>query len=299
MIKPIGFKPGFKPLGFKPFGWLDKMKPRGLKSLAWLGQGEAFQLAPSLGTAPPLRERAVEKKPEAGYALSFANSTSDIVEAQRLRYKVFAEEMGANLVSAASGHDIDEFDEHCEHLLVREAGTGRVVGAYRLLPPENARKIGRLYSESEFDLSRLTHLRERAVEAGRSCVHWEHRNGTVIMLLWSGIAQYMKRYGYEYLIGCASVSLRDGGHGAANLFAGLKESQLTGAEYRVFPKLPLPVEKLRNQDAVEMPPLVKGYLRAGAKVGGEPAWDPDFNTADFFMLLSMSQLNPRYARHFG
>ena len=290
----------------KGFGWLDKikpqMKPREFNSFGWLGQNEAFQLAPSIGrpaNAPPVREHAPEKKPSPGYALSFAMGTSDIAEAQRLRYKVFAEEMGAKLASASSGHDIDEFDEHCEHLLVREADTGRVVGAYRLLPPENARKLGRLYSESEFDLSRLTHLRERSVEAGRSCVHWEHRNGTVIMLLWSGIAQFMKRYGYEYLIGCASVSLRDGGHGAANLFAGLKESQFTDVEYRVFPKLPLPVEKLRNQDAVDMPPLVKGYLRAGAKVGGEPAWDPDFNTADFFMLLSMSQLNPRYARHFG
>ena len=291
-----------KPTGFKPFGWLDKMKPRGFKSFGWLGQGEAFQLAPSLGQAartPAAIERPISKKPDAGYTLSFAASTSDIVEAQRLRYKVFAEEMGASLVSAASGHDIDEFDEHCEHLLVREADTGRVVGAYRLLPPENARKLGRFYSESEFDLSRLTHLRERAVEAGRSCVHWEHRNGAVIMLLWSGIAQYMKRYGYEYLIGCASISLRDGGHGAANLFARLKEAQFTDAEYRVFPKLPLPVEKLRNQDPVEMPPLVKGYLRAGAKVGGASAWDPDFNTADLFVMLPMASLNPRYARHFG
>ncbi len=299
MIKPTGFKSRLN-----PFGWLDKMKARGFGSPAWSKQSEAFQipLAPSFGSAqnaPHQRERVLEKKPAQSYELSFANSTADIVEAQRLRYKVFAEEMGANLVSAASGHDIDEFDEHCEHLLVREADTGRVIGAYRLLPPENARKLGRFYSESEFDLSRLTHLRERSVEAGRSCVHWEHRNGAVIMLLWSGIAQYMKRYGYEYLIGCASISLRDGGHSAANLFAGLKESQFTDAEYRVFPKLPLPVEKLRNQDPVEMPPLVKGYLRAGAKVGGAPAWDPDFNTADLFVMLPMASLNPRYARHFG
>ena len=287
----------------KGFGWLGKIKPAGLKPFGWLGERDAFQLAPALGRTVPARAPVAEKpKSNKGgdtYTLSFANSSSDIAEAQRLRYKVFAEEMGANLVSAASGYDIDEFDEHCEHLLVREADTGRVIGAYRLLPPENARKLGRFYSESEFDLSRLTHLRERSVEAGRSCVHWEHRNGAVIMLLWSGIAQYMKRYGYEYLIGCASVSLRDGGHNAANLYAGLKASQVTSAEYRVFPKLPLPVEKLCNQDLVDMPPLVKGYLRAGAKVGGEPAWDPDFNTADFFMLLSMSQLNPRYARHFG
>ena len=100
------------------------------------------------------------------------------------------------------------------------------------------------------------------------------------------------------MIGCASISLRYGGHNAANLYAALKDSQFTGPEYRVFPKVPLPVEQLRDQSLAEMPPLVKGYLRAGAKVGGAPAWDPDFNSADLFMLLPMAALNPRYARHF-
>lgn len=119
------------------------------------------------------------------------------------------------------------------------------------------------------------------------------------MLLWAGIARFMKRYGYEYLIGCASISLRDGGHAAANLYNSLQAAQFTAPEYRVFPRLPLPVDKLANGDAVAAPPLVKGYLRAGAKVGGAPAWDPDFNTADLFMLLNMSQMNPRYARHFS
>ena len=268
-----------------------------MKALDWLGRQEAFAFAPSLGTGHT--GEIARPAPDSVYLLQYAATAADIVEAQRLRYKVFAEEMGAKLASAASGHDIDEFDAHCEHLLVREAGNGRVVGAYRLLPPENARRIGGFYSESEFDLSRLAHLKDRTVEAGRSCVHWEHRNGAVIMLLWNGIAQYMKRYGYEYLIGCASISLRDGGHSAANLFTALKECQFTGAEYRVFPKIELPVEKLRNQAATEMPPLVKGYLRAGAKVGGAPAWDPDFNTADLFMLLPMASLNPRYAKHFA
>jgi len=238
-----------------------------------------------------------------GYTVSFASHESEIAEAQRLRYKVFAEEMGAKLASAPQsagepGYDIDEYDMHCEHLLVREETEGRVVGAYRLLPPEHARRVGRLYSESEFDLTRLAHLRGRAVEAGRSCVHWEHRNGAVIMLLWAGIARYMKRYGYEYLIGCASISLRDGGHAAANLYSALKADEFVAPEYRVFPRLPLPYEKLRTADAPLVPPLIKGYLRAGARVGGAPAWDPDFNTADLFMFLPMSALNPRYAKHF-
>lgn len=264
-----------------------------MKSLGWLVSQEGLSFVPS-----PTPDR-VEIAEPGSYSVSFASSEAEIVEAQRLRYKVFAEEMGAKLVSAASGHDIDEFDAHCEHLLVRENESGKVVGTYRLLPPENMRRIGRFYSASEFDISRLQLLAGRTVEAGRSCVHWEHRNGGVIMLLWSGIARFMKRYGYEYLIGCASISLRDGGHSAANLFASLKESQFTEAEYRVFPKLPLPVDRLRNDDAVDLPPLIKGYLRAGAKVGGAPAWDPDFNSADLFMFMPMASLNRRYAKHFS
>ncbi len=264
-----------------------------MKILDWLTHREG------LSFVPHLRREAELARAETGYTLSFATSAGEVAEAQRLRFKVFAEEMGARLPDPHSGLDRDVYDAFCEHLLVREEKEGKVVGAYRLLPPEAAREVGRFYAETEFDIARLALLRESTVEAGRSCVHWEHRNGAVIMLLWTGIARFMKRYGYEYLIGCASISLRDGGHAAANLYNSLQAAQFTAPEYRVFPRLPLPVDKLANGDAVAAPPLVKGYLRAGAKVGGAPAWDPDFNTADLFMLLNMSQMNPRYARHFS
>jgi putative hemolysin len=270
-----------------------------MKTHAWL---ENLALLRQGADTAEQHGRAARTEP--GYTISFAAHQDEIADAQRLRYKVFAEEMGAKLASAPAnprepGYDIDEFDSHCEHLLVRDQNEGKVVGAYRLLPPENARRVGRLYSESEFDLTRLAHLRAGAVEAGRSCVHWDHRNGAVIMLLWAGIARYMKRYGYQHLVGCASIPLRDGGHAAANLYAALKADQFAAPEYRVFPRVPLPYERLRNGEATAMPALIKGYLRAGAKVGGAPAWDPDFNTADLFMFLPMKALNPRYARHFG
>jgi putative hemolysin len=264
-----------------------------MKILDWLTHQDG------LSFVPHARREAEVARSETGYTLSFATTPGEIAEAQRLRFKVFAEEMGARLPDPESGLDRDVYDAFCEHLLVREEKDGKVVGAYRLLPPEAARRVGRFYSESEFDIARLDILRGSTVEAGRSCVHWEHRNGTVIMLLWSGITRFMKRYGYEHLIGCASISLRDGGHAAANLYKSLDEKQFTAPEYRVFPKLALPVEKLANGDEVVAPPLVKGYLRIGAKVGGAPAWDPDFNTADLFVLLSMNQMNPRYARHFS
>lgn len=269
-----------------------------MKFLDWLAHDDGLAFAPQLGT-PQARSGRPARPVEANYTLSFATSAGEIEEAQRLRFKVFAEEMGARLPDPQSGLDRDVFDACCEHLLVRESDRGQVVGAYRLLPPEAARRIGRFYSESEFDLGRLALLRDKTVEAGRSCVHRDHRNGSVIMLLWSGIARFMRRYGYESLIGCASISMRDGGHAAANLYRSLDERRFVDPEYRVFPRLPLPVDRLANGDPVTAPPLVKGYLRAGARVGGAPAWDPDFNTADLFVLLPIDQLNPRYARHFG
>lgn len=261
-------------------------------NLANLGQANSRRGLHRGPDAVPTRDKPV-------LAVSWARHQDEVTEAQRLRYKVFAEEMGARLPDPDSGLDRDVFDGFCEHLLVRNVADGKVVGTYRLLPPEAARRIGRFYSEAEFDLSRLDVLRESAVEAGRSCVHWEHRNGAVIMLLWAGIGGFLKRYGYQHLIGCASIPLRDGGHVAANLYKSLGEKQFAGPEYRVFPRLPLPVDKLANGGEAAMPPLVKGYLRAGGKVCGAPAWDPDFNTADLFMLLNVAQLNPRYARHFA
>ncbi len=232
------------------------------------------------------------------YSLGLASSESEVREAQRLRYKVFAEEFGAHLVSAIDGHDIDYYDDFCEHLIVRDLESGRIVGTYRILPPHAARAVGSYYSESEFSLERLENLRPQLVEVGRSCTHRDFRGGAVISLLWSGLASYMSQGNYSHLIGCASISMSDGGHNAANLYRSLADDALAPAEYRSFPLNRLPVEALANGLEPVMPPLVKGYLRAGAWVCGEPAWDPQFNSADLLVLLPMNQLKHRYARHF-
>jgi putative hemolysin len=229
--------------------------------------------------------------------VAWARSDQDVREAQRLRFRVFSDEMGARL-SGPAGLDVDAFDAYCDHLLVRDLDTLKVVGTYRVLPPHQASRIGRLYAESEFDVSRLTHLRPKLVEVGRSCVHPDYRNGAVIMSLWGGLATYMMQNGYETMLGCASVGMIDGGHYAANLYCSLSADSLTAPEYRAFPHTALPVEELRTGAEVSPPPLVKGYLRLGAKICGAPAWDPDFNTADFLTLFRLSEINARYARHF-
>jgi putative hemolysin len=230
-------------------------------------------------------------------SVGLALSEREILEAQKLRYRIFAGELGANLPSRTPGVDQDIYDTYCEHLVVRDENSGAVVGTYRILSPENARQIGSYYSENEFDLTRLQHLRPHMVEIGRSCVHADYRSGTTITLLWAGLARYMLENRFDYLIGCASISMADGGHAAASLFKRLGEN-MSPIEYRVFPRCPLPLAALKNDLPAELPPLIKGYLRAGAYVCGDPAWDPDFNTADLPILMPMSRLDGRYARHF-
>lgn len=253
-----------------------------------------------LSSLPPTSRRRLPRpqtpvKPN--LAVAWARDESELREAQRLRYQVFAEEMGAS-VKGPAGLDVDEYDQYCDHLIVRDQDSLRVVGTYRVLPPAQAKRLGRLYSEGEFDLSRLDHLRPKMLETGRSCVHPDYRNGAVIMALWSGLAEYMLRNGLETMLGCASVPMADGGHYAASLYRKLQGAAMAPSEYHAVPRIALPVDELQSTLDVEPPALVKGYLRLGARICGAPAWDPDFNTADFLTLFRLSDINPRYARHF-
>ncbi len=254
----------------------------------------------SLVLNAPLQEAAefVGTPEKRRFVVGLATSKEDVCEAQKLRWQVFAEEMGAHLPSPVPGVDIDLYDDFCEHLLVRDEATGQVVGTYRILTPEAANEVGSYYSDQEFDLVRLQHLRPRMVELGRSCVHSECRSGGVITLLWMGLAEFMQKRGYDTLIGCASIGMQDGGHNAAAIWRAIKDKHLAPPEWRVFPRCPLPLAELDAAPAPIIPPLIKGYLRAGAMVCGEPAWDPDFNTADLPILLPMKNLSPVYARHF-
>ncbi|MES2613381.1 MAG: GNAT family N-acyltransferase [Pseudomonadota bacterium] len=237
-----------------------------------------------------------------GVEVAWARHLDEVRQAQKLRYDVFAEEMGARLTTPVPGHDVDLFDDYCEHLLVRDAATQQVIGTYRVLTPAQARRVGSTYSDTEFDLTRLRTLRPRMVELGRSCVHPDHRHGGVIMALWSALADFMVRNQLDTMIGCASIPmLHNGvisGDAAASIWNQVRQTHLAPIEYHVLPRLPLPIEKLDGSVFVEPPALIKGYLRLGARVLGAPAWDPDFNTADLPMLMRLADLHPRYRKHF-
>lgn len=234
----------------------------------------------------------------ARYSLLVARDGDEVLAAQRLRHRVFAQEMGATLNPATPGLDVDAFDEHCDHLLVREDATGEIVGCYRMLPPERAAAAGMLYSETEFDLRNLAPLKASLVETGRSCVHPDHRTGAVVSLVWAGIARYMLLSGHSWLAGCASVSLQDGGATAAGVWETVRRKHFAPEEYRVRPLRPWDHASVQTPARTVVPPLLKGYLRLGAWVCGEPAIDADFGVADLFVLLGLHRIDQRYLNFF-
>lgn len=272
-----------------------------------------FALSPAVspahlprGSLHPRGDRAIlgplAKGVGGGIEVAWARHQDEVRAAQRLRFQVFAREMGARLSNLLPEHDIDLFDDYCEHLLVRDEATQEVIGTYRVLTPAQARRVGSTYSDTEFDLTRLRGLRSRMVELGRSCVHAEHRHGGVIMALWTALGEFMVRNHLDTMIGCASIPLMQGGvwggDVAASIWRQVREKHLAPIEFQVRPRLALPLDNLNDQLEVEPPALIKGYLRLGTKVLGAPAWDPDFNSADLPLMMRSADLHPRYRKHF-
>jgi putative hemolysin len=225
-----------------------------------------------------------------------AASAQEVREAQSLRYRVFGEEMGARLKGDA-GLDRDAFDDYCQHLLVRDAQSGQVVGCTRLLSDTQAARLGRFYSEGEFELGSITRLKGRLLEVGRTCIAPEFRQGSAIAVLWSGLAGYITLHGFDYLFGCASVPLGDQDLQAAAIMNRLRRQAMSTEDLRVTPRAPLLTAHEDILDA-PLPALLRAYVRLGARACGEPCRDPDFGVADVLMLLNVDELNPSYSRHF-
>lgn len=219
-------------------------------------------------------------------------------EAQALRYRVFSAEFDAKLNGAELGLDMDDYDIHCSHIGVRDLNSGELVATTRLLDHQAAAGLGRYYSEEEFALHGLARLEGPVLEIGRTCVDVAYRNGATIAVLWGELAEVLNEGGYRYLMGCASISMQDGGIQAHAVMQRLRERYLCTEHLRAEPKHPLPQLDLPGNVIAEMPPLLKAYMRLGAKICGEPCWDRDFQVADVFILLKRDELCPRYARHF-
>lgn len=219
--------------------------------------------------------------------------------AQRLRYRVFSEEYDSDLGATIPGIDQDAYDAHCDHLIVTDVQTGQLVATSRVLHQRDAEEAGGFYSEGEFDLGSLYQLPGQLAELGRTCVHPDYRNGATISLLWSSVAEYLVRENVDYMIGCASISMADGGHKAWRITQQLQQRYMTDRAQRASPHRALPhIANASGHHSVDIPPLIRAYMRLGARVCGEPCWDPEFRCADLLVLLEVKKLAGRYSRHF-
>jgi putative hemolysin len=219
-------------------------------------------------------------------------------QAQALRHVVFSEAFDSLAQGDQPGLDSDAYDPHCLHIGVRDVTSGQLVATTRLLDHHAARGLGGFYSEGEFSLHGLPGLQGAILEIGRTCVHPAYRNGGTIAVLWAQLAEVLNQGQYRYLMGCASISMRDGGIQAHAIMQRLRERYLCTEHVRAEPKKPIPHLDLPHNVIAQMPPLLKAYMRLGAKICGEPCWDETFQVADVFILLKRDDLCPRYARHF-
>lgn len=232
------------------------------------------------------------------YRLRLARSEDDVKAAQRLRFEVFNLELHEGLAaSAETGRDADEFDPACDHILVEERASGAVVGTYRLQTGRKALANRGYYSAREFDFAPFEPARDQMIELGRASVAADHRNQTVLGLLWKGIARYAQSHGGRYLTGCSSLTSQNEAEGLA-AYSQLASRHLVEPRWRT---LPLPAWRCRDQGEVppvKIPRLMTAYLLIGARICGEPAIDREFGTIDFLTWLDLETLPLRVLRKY-
>ena len=246
----------------------------------------------------PARQASKQSAP-AGYRLRLASEAEQVRAAQALRFMVFNLELHEGLVqSFETGLDADRFDAICDHLLVEDMASGAVVGTYRLQTGARAGRCHGYYSEREFDFAPFEAVRGELVELGRACVHVEHRNFAVLNLLWNGIADYARRRGARFLIGCSSLTSQDASVGAA-AYRRL-EAHLTAPAHRTRPvaSFACPRDAVAAQPA-KIPKLLAAYLALGAGICGPPAIDREFKTIDFLTLVDLQSAEVQALRRRG
>lgn len=266
---------------------------------------------------PPSREQMTDIVPKLEHitsdslSLKIAESEEEIEQAQRLRYDVFYEEMGAKPDGAMGdgGREIEFYDPYCDHLLVIDSNQPKgkqIVGTYRILLQETAAKHNlKFYTENEFDLGKLRASGGKIMEVSRSCVLPSHRSKMAINLLWKGIAAYVFAHQVDYLIGTPSLNGTDINDHFQTL-AYLNNFHL--ADESIRPRVieefynPLPVVDKDSMDAkrafMALPPLLKGYLRIGAVIGDGAFIDHQFNCIDVAIIAPIANVTDRYFNHY-
>lgn len=238
---------------------------------------------------------------QARFSVRFARNKKEVKQAQKLRYKAFIDEFGVEFPSKQLGIDEDRFDKYCLHLLLIDEDNQKIVGTYRLLTSQGAKEAGGWYSTNEFDLSPLKPLMPKMIEIGRVCIHKDYRlgKGVALLLLWRGLAEAMKKLNCRYFIGCGSVSIRDGGAYAVQVYKKIQEKgAFINQEYFIKAKNPLDLNLAlqEKQEYPGLPVLIRGYLKLGAVVCSLPSVDPIFKTADMMILFDKEKCNQHYLK---
>lgn len=234
---------------------------------------------------------SLTKPLESKLIASFTKDPDEIYRAQVFRANVF------NLTEI--NHDKDPFDDICLHLIVKDSLSNSIVGYSRIITSDLVSSPDEFYSASEFNITPIIQSNYRYMEIGRTSVDPNYRSGAVIGLIWSKIGQFMNEHRIDYLMGCASISLQDGGAKAIAVINYLRENHFTDSRSRTTPKISLPQFDISLDGKQHVPALLKTYLRMGAKVCGEAFLDQDFNVADVVVLLAKKDIKPRYLRHFS
>lgn len=239
------------------------------------------------------------------FTVKIAQTEEELRAAQRLRYDVFVRELGGGgaMVDHEQGLEQDRFDPFFDHMLVLDDTTKQVVGVYRLLRDEQAQALGQFYSEDEYDLSVLKQSGRKLLELGRSCLHPDYRGGMAMYHLWNGLAQYVSKHEIEVLFGVASFHGTDP-QALAQPLSMLYHNHLAPEDLRVRTQpqhfvdmnLMAPKDLDRRKAMLEVPALIKAYLRLGGFVGDGAFIDHAFNTTDVCLILDTARMNERQRR---
>jgi putative hemolysin len=271
-------------------------------------RASVIQRAPSLAGMPVFdRANEIEAVRQGDLEVRLARSEAEVRAAQRLRYRIFYEEMAARPTSdmQAAARDFDEFDLICDHLLVVDVTSDAVVGTYRLIRRSAALRHGRFYSSDEYDIAPLLAHPGEILELGRSCVAEGYRTRAAMQLLWRGIAAYVFRHEIGLMFGCASLPGTD--VDAIRLpLSYLYHHHLAPADLRprAVPDRHVEMALMAKEDidvhraVAELPPLIKGYLRLGGFVGDGAVIDHQFNTTDVCVIVKTDLVTAKYYRHY-
>ena len=259
--------------------------------------------------APNARPPAMTLNHDPEFRVALAHSADDLRAAQGLRYEVFVEELGGDgpLVDHVARLEIDQFDPFFDHLILfDDAAAGRVVGVYRMLQSAQAEDAGAFYSEAEYDLAPLKATGRRLLELGRSCVHIDYRGGRAMYHLWNGLAAYVAKHQIDILFGVASFHGTDASTLAQPLSL-LHHRHLAPDALRVTARAPhavvmdlIPEPQIDRRAAMlQMPALIKAYLRLGGVVGAGAYTDHSFNTTDVCLIMDTNMMSDRQRRIYG